>query len=622
VFRSTIIYIVITLVFALPQAFATQVSKEQVVKGINLLIRSKNISFEDLDKRYGDLNKVISKNGYQNDPKIKHKLGVLSNLHFIKQRFDKCMKDGIKGKKYFGRVLDQVREAAFSECIEKFASDLPNTYKMAKDVHKVTSFMQYKDMNQKLIDESLKSGIESLIAFRKKFKNQSIEPEAIKEVVCSKMPECDDSVKEMLNKYYDDAVKKADHIKPNKPSSIVSSINTRIMKINKLVKEVRTKNDDGYFYNSPVITDRYKKTYATYKKEYTDMLLNNEFNNLMFTERFRKSVGGLKDEDDLEQTYHKTGYKFKEHNTIGYEDVDEAFKQAQSKMLSQISLLLRQKDKHLYHKDHARRVSTKFIRHFPASVGKMLIKDPSKATAVCGVVSEAVDKDESDAAWDKAFKIGGMALGIGLMATGIGAGVGSVVLTGAAATTASTIATGTVVASVALGVTEGAYQTKEAIQAYNKNQMIEQSVLIGTGDDQSIEDARVAMAEFETAQFDAMMSVGFAALDVGAVKSAIMVSKYGKDLTSKSMKGSDKAKYINELTDNFNDIVQDKELMKYFAKHSDKIGKEKMTEFIALMSRIKDDNIRNSLLLQIKDFKPKKLKKLVEETVHNAKKCS
>ena len=614
---------IIVLIFIFSVSCFASSNIETVNNSIDLILISSHLNSQTVKKRQSEILEQAKKFGLEQNNKVKYKLQVLANYASIKESFEDCAKNNANQEKYYDRILTQVRQAAFTECIPSKSLDNGVSENFVSDMQTITTHLQMKEMNEQLIDESLQSSVTGLLSFRKKFEGQDTSYNSIETTICKKV-RCDTSTKEKIKSMYDKALSKTKDIIPAKLSHVVSSLNSQLMKINEKAKKVSAPVKEGYFTNSARTENRRtQERYEEYKREFTKILVNNEYNNLMFTEQFKDKVGTLKTLDDLE----KDGpgrYVLSEHETINHNDVNAAYSQAESKITDQIELLFNEDLSGNRTTSDYVETSAKFVKHYPASVGKVLIKDPIKAKSICSVVSYVDQEAKSDEKWDKAFKVGGMAIGIGLMATGIGAGVGSVILTGAAASTSVTIATATVVGSVALGATEAAYHTKQAIEAYNENKAIEQSILSGTGDEQSYEEARLAFSRMEDAQIDAAMSLGFSAVDMGSVKTAIMTSRFGKNLMNSSMRASDKAKYLDDITSNYQAIAKDKELMEYFGKNLGILGpdnKEQMADFLAVLSRVEDDNLRNSLMLKLKDSKPEDFKKLVERTVHEARSC-
>lgn len=169
----------------------------------------------------------------------------------------------------------------------------------------------------------------------------------------------------------------------------------------------------------------------------------------------------------------------------------------------------------------------KLVKTNPAAVGQLLVNEPQWADLVCAAINKIDDHDVSDAKWDKVWMVGGLIVagvvivgGALLVATGLGAPLGAVVI--GSGVTIGSAATATV---LVLGAAEATYWGSRTYDHHKEHQNLEMAVLSGNNKD--YEAVERAYADFKDARFNFLMSLPAVVLPgIGKIASFSKGSKF------------------------------------------------------------------------------------------------
>lgn len=151
----------------------------------------------------------------------------------------------------------------------------------------------------------------------------------------------------------------------------------------------------------------------------------------------------------------------------------------------------------------------------PRAVGQELFQNPGYASTVCSVISNISESDSDRRFRDNVWLYGGLFVGGALLLTGIGAGIGAMVLTGTTATTLGTIAATSGIVGTAVGLAEAGYQTNRYFEARAVAETLERSILSANADTESYNEALAAVREMREARFAAIMAGAFTVAELG-----------------------------------------------------------------------------------------------------------
>lgn len=136
------------------------------------------------------------------------------------------------------------------------------------------------------------------------------------------------------------------------------------------------------------------------------------------------------------------------------------------------------------------------VKTNPAALGQVLLERPELTPVICNTINQIAQAEENQATWDSVYLWGGLIIGGALLVTGVGAGIGAVVLSGTMmAGTLVTVATASAIAGTAIGVGDAIYSGSKSYQASNEALALRASLISQSGDQKTAMEADVKMEE-------------------------------------------------------------------------------------------------------------------------------
>jgi hypothetical protein len=475
-----------------------------------------------------------------------------------------------------------------------------------------------------------------------------------------KKENCDTKTRKFINETIDKKIKEIISKKPKRytPESATQEINESIERLNQKLEVAgqSIKTEGGYiklgFWDSSDASfdSNAKSSFNDYVQTYLSEASSGP-STLLFTDILKERSGGLRQmEDDAlnEETVYlgDTKYSFKKHKKVTPADITKAKNEVNNKIIEQTEKLLemnknkvaqekewltknKAKEDTLFGNDaddiEEKRNSDlrKLMKSNPAAVGQLLIKNPALSKVACEVINDIEDEDESDEAWDKAFMWGGMIVGGALLLTGVGAAAGATLIAGTVtAGTLAAVSTAAFASGTALGLVEGGYWSKRTHDHYQAMNEYDRAFLAGSGDTQNIVDVRQTLSKYKEARFDALLSLGFSAVDLGAMKS---VGKIGS-VTSKGLNKTLTPKQMDAVTYFYKRISSDSALMGKLVRASKEMGESagaKIDDFIQSLALVGEKS-KNMILdyLSNSSLTPNKIKNIIDDAIEAGKSCT
>lgn len=366
------------------------------------------------------------------------------------------------------------------------------------------------------------------------------------------------------------------------------------MKVNKLNEKILVLNENietierRFWFDKAKYTEEFDKLHREYIEEYLNMA-NEGPGILMMTNHLRKKIGNLNTIEDVSNSSGK--FRFERHQPIKVDDILLGIKEVREKIQDQIE-----------------NVSAGFsganlidlVRNNPRAVSKLLMKNPKYAKKTCRLILKINENDKDNETMDNVFLWGGAILGVGLMATGVGALAGAWLLAGSAAgATAVAVGTYVTVAGMAVGVTEGAYWGARSYQNYSEMRDLQSSFIAGGGDKYNIEDSKKALEAFKEARFQSALAFGFSSVDAISALKLMKIGKLNGVSTSVS-RGIDKVKSsvaFQKFTNLLTQIASSSKLSKSFSAIKNILG-PKFSNFLFEISKL-SSLTRNALLTKL-----------------------
>jgi hypothetical protein len=232
------------------------------------------------------------------------------------------------------------------------------------------------------------------------------------------------------------------------------------------------------------------------------------------------------------------------------------------------------------------------VKTNPAALGKVLLERPELTAIICNTINQIAETEEDEATWNKVYLWGGLIVGGALLVTGIGAGVGAVVLSGTAmAGTLVTVATASAIAGTAIGVGDTLYSGNKSIQASNEALALRASFISRNGDQKTSVEADAKMEE----AWDELTYAGIGAVSIipfgtiwKVMSKTAQVSRVGSLAKVESMAMKDKTEAIKSLGKTIREL-NDPQMEKILINARSQVTDEEYGSFLGQLSQLTEE---------------------------------
>jgi hypothetical protein len=232
------------------------------------------------------------------------------------------------------------------------------------------------------------------------------------------------------------------------------------------------------------------------------------------------------------------------------------------------------------------------VKTNPAALGKVLLERPELTAIICNTINQIAETEEDEATWSKVYLWGGLIVGGALLVTGIGAGVGAVVLSGTAmAGTLVTVATASAIAGTAIGVGDTLYSGNKSIQASNEALALRASFISRNGDQKTSVEADAKMEE----AWDELTYAGIGAVSIipfgtiwKVMSKTAQVSRVGSLAKVESMAMKDKTEAIKSLGKTIREL-NDPQMEKILINARSQVTDEEYGSFLGQLSQLTEE---------------------------------
>lgn len=280
----------------------------------------------------------------------------------------------------------------------------------------------------------------------------------------------------------------------------------------------------------------------------------------------------LKSQDEL-LLFTKT---LKDKKSISSKDILEAQKEVKGLLEEQMQSVRKMNLKEL-------------VKTNPAALGQVLLNRPELTPVICNIINQIADSEESEATWNKVYLWGGLIVGGALLVTGIGAGLGAVVLSGTAmAGTLVTVATASAIAGTAIGVGDTIYSGNKSLEASNEALALRASLISQNGDSETSAESEAKMdeawSELTSAGIGAVSIVPFGTIWKVMGKTAL-ASRAGSLAKVEQMAAKEKAAGIKNLGQTIREL-NDPQMEKILLNAKVHVTDEDYGSFIGQLSQL------------------------------------
>lgn len=580
---------------------------------------------------------------------------MLANFIAVKDHFEKCVKDKEAKRKLHERVLS----ASFQSMNTLDDSGLPCLPANANSMNK--SFLDFNNSVMKAMKSTVKpyfqnqlskqiitNTAKSLLAFRQKFNPSFMkdgyltqkEMDTVIADVCTK--------KVMMGRGYyqtNDVCKKMDPAfrgelarelvgfgklqdKKNKmtPESATSSLNASIERMNGALAKIKVKKDKGYIYDSAELGDEEsQKGFDTYINQYM-LEVSKDAGPLLLTKTMKDEAGSIKryHSDDTTKNKKTTQFQFTQHKKIDVDNVKDAIKEAEDKMMAQardtitIASDATSKKNKLESDDDD---IAELVKINPFAAGQLLVKKPEYAGLMCDSINKINKEDVSDENFDKYFAIGTAVIGGALLLTGVGTVAGAYLITGsltagvAAGTIGGSILGYTALAGSAVELASAGYYGKKSYDQYQEMNRLEAAYLTRNSDSTAIIEAKNALVEFKDARMTAGISLASVGLSLASAGKLFSILKSDAKISPDQIKAATKIlRYLGQ--------TQMAKRVKDVVRVLGEAGMEKLDSFLLYLAKAGEKS-RVKFLELLADGKitPEKIKEIIEASLEAAKNC-
>lgn len=387
--------------------------------------------------------------------------------------------------------------------------------------------------------------------------------------------------------------------------SILSQLHQKVKNVNSAIDELNTQvstRKRSLWWDAMDEGEDFGPKYQNYLAHFMKNV-NEGAGILLLTEEMKEAIGSPRLKDD----YEKSGdqYEFPKHDLPSLKRV----KQAKNEVFSNLRKEFQKTNESRQERESSKKTQEKLedlLISNPIAAAQMLNRSPEYAHLLCEPLKEIHKEKKFDEKLDNVMLIGGAVLGVGLMATGVGALVGGWLLAGTA--TAATLASAGTIAGIAgftLGAVEGGYWSKRMIDHKHDIKVFESSILAGASDESSYQEAAESLQKFNEAKFDAILSLGFSGIeslavvkDAGRLTRSMRNAEAVGELTSAQKRGA-----MKKVTDTFERIAKNPNLLIVMNKLKKVLDAEKFGKFLASLSSL-SDKARLAILKNLASLKP------------------
>jgi len=475
------------------------------------------------------------------------------NYFEIKSKLDKCMEDtraswGEERVERYGRSLDQrlmkgliEADVASFDChraIENKTS-LDDLYKetiTAAEGVKLNSLEEtiYKNSFELMTTAWLSTKYKYDKSFAANNHLSIDELKEMKEGLCHQ-GECSDVQKSIIEKSAPDLLASFAGRESARFSSEEASadVSHKINELNDLTSTLRMDARGSWLKLGLGSTlDRYGEgTLAaidTYQKKYLE-LSSTGAGSLMWTNAFQEASGAMKDVKNWDWTGSGSDIRITPHTGVTKEVMDKAISEVLGHVSGQATTVNELEKKRL--EDSASLKSSRdfnenrenaideYVKMSPAIVGKSLAKHPDNIEAICTAIFNSIRDERNEVWWDNA-----------VMSVTVAAGV--VILVGGTAFSLTGVGTGAGIAMTSLGagLALGALDSTYTYHRMNEERAQHNDLLnvyfSGAGDGYTLDEAKVALDNYETAVTSFNYAVGFTILDA----STLGLARFGRHI--------------------------------------------------------------------------------------------
>lgn len=254
------------------------------------------------------------------------------------------------------------------------------------------------------------------------------------------------------------------------------------------------------------------------------------------------------------------------------------------------------------------------VKTNPAALGQILLNNPEWTPFVCESIHQITNNEESQATWNQVYFWGGLVVGGTLLVTGIGAGVGAVVLSGSAmAGTLTTVATVSAIAGATLGLTDTVYSGGKSYLAAQEAASLRASTISRNGDTKSIQEAQAkvdeAWNELTSAGIGAASVVPFGSLWRAMSKAAQATRAGGVSQIARMTAAEDEAA-IRSLSQTIKEIT-DPDIEKILIKAKSQVTEEEYGSFLGQLSQLAPET--RAKILELMKTKPEKVSEAIKK---------
>lgn len=279
------------------------------------------------------------------------------------------------------------------------------------------------------------------------------------------------------------------------------------------------------------------------------------------------------------------------------------------------------------HEDYLKDVSTsdvdealqRLIVTNPGAAAHYLIENPAAIEMVCKSLQDFDEKAQNKDFLDKAMFWGGLVVGGVLLATGIGAGVGAMVLSGtAAATTLTTVAAGAAIAGTVAGSGEAVYSSSRAYESFHEARALRASAFAENASEETFSKAdkakQAAYSELADAGFSAASIIPFGS-GLKVMKSAAQASRLGSYSRVAKEGAKIEAESVKGLATSLKEVSADKEVLKILENSQKNVSSDEMGMFLGYMSHLPKNE--REQMLELMKKKPEKVSEAIKESAKN-----
>ncbi|UOF01050.1 tolA protein [Bdellovibrio reynosensis] len=291
-------------------------------------------------------------------------------------------------------------------------------------------------------------------------------------------------------------------------------------------------------------------------------------------------------------------------------DVKKAFTEVQSELQAHEDYLKDVSD------ENAEEALQKLIVTNPAAAAHYLMENPGSLDLICRTLQDYDKKAQNKDFVDKAMFWGGLVVGGVLLATGIGAGVGAMVLSGTAtAGTLTTVAASAALAGTVAGGGEAIYSSTRAYESFNEARQLRASAFAEGSSQESFTKAdkakEAAYSDLADAGFSAASIIPFGA-GLKVMKSSAQASRLGSASRVAKEGSKVEAESVKGLAVSLKEVSADKDVLKVLEHSQKQVDSEEMGMFLGYLSHLPKGE-REKVMELIKK-KPEKVPEAIRES--------